>query len=172
MQNTNPNSKTPSIPQIGRSGRYWRLSMSQWLPLPPDELFKFFGDAMNLQEITPDLLSFKVVTPAPIDMKPGALIDYKLRVRGIPLRWRTRIATWDPPHRFTDEQLKGPYARWHHTHTFTAENSGTRCEDIVEYRPRGGPLAPLINRLFVQGDVAKIFAYRAKVLDEKFGGRE
>lgn len=157
------------MPQFTRQGRYWQLTMSQWLPLPPAELFPFFADAMNLQAITPKLLSFKVLTPGPIVMKPGTLIDYKLKVRGLPIRWTTRIATWDPPNRFSDEQLKGPYARWHHAHIFTEENGGTRCEDIVEYRPRGGPLAPLINKLFVQGDITKIFAYRTKVLEEKFG---
>ena len=71
---------------------------------------------------------------------------------------------------FTDEQLKGPYQRWHHTHTFTEENGGTRCDDLVDYRPPGGPLAPLINKLAVQRDVENIFAYRAKVLEEMFGG--
>lgn len=142
--------------------------MSQWLPRTPEELFAFFGDAYNLETITPDLLNFKVVTPAPIDMGPGTLIDYKLKVRGVPIRWRTLIETWDPPHRFTDEQLKGPYKRWHHTHTFTPENGGTRCDDLVEYAPPGGPLAPLINKLVVQRDVEKIFMHRAKVLEEMF----
>ncbi len=144
--------------------------MSQWLNQPREELFEFFGDATNLEKITPNLLSFKVVTPRPIEMKPGTLIDYKLKVRGIPIRWRTLIATWDRPEKFTDEQLKGPYKRWHHTHIFTEENGGTRCDDIVEYAPPGGPLAPLINKLVVQKDVEKIFMHRAKVLEEMFGG--
>ena len=158
-----------SKPQVQRTGRAWRLTMSQWLNAPREELFQFFADAYNLEKITPDLLSFKVVTPAPIDMKPGTLIDYKLKVRGVPIRWRTLIETWEPCDKFTDEQLKGPYKRWHHTHTFTDENGGTRCNDIVEYAPPGGPLAPLINKLVVQRDVEKIFAYRANVLAEMFG---
>ena len=159
-------------PTVQRTGRTWRLTMSQWLNKPREELFTFFSDAYNLEKITPGLLSFKVVTPAPIHMQPGTLIDYKLRVRGIPIRWRTLIATWDPPGRFTDEQLKGPYKRWHHTHTFTEEDGGTRCKDVVEYAPPGGPLAPLINSLLVQRDVESIFAHRATVLAEMFGGEQ
>lgn len=158
-------------PTVERAGKYWRLTMSQWLNQPREELFQFFGDATNLEKITPSMLGFKVVSPTPIDMKPGTLIDYKLKVRGIPIRWRTLIATWDPPNKFTDEQLKGPYKRWHHTHTFTEEDGGTRCDDLVEYAPPGGPLAPLINKLVVQKDVEKIFAHRAKILEDLFSGR-
>jgi hypothetical protein len=155
-------------PTITRDGKDWRLDMTQWLPLPPDELFTFFGDAHNLERITPDLLGFKVLTPAPIDMHAGTLIDYKLRVRGVPLRWRTRIEAWDPPHRFIDNQLRGPYQRWHHTHTFAPQDGGTRCTDVVRYRPPGGPLAPLINKLAVQRDVLAIFRHRAQWLDNHF----
>lgn len=156
-------------PVITRIGRTWQLTMNQWLNQPREALFDFFADAHNLEKITPSLLSFKVLTPGPITIAPGSLIDYKLKVRGIPIRWRTHIAAWDPPHRFIDEQLKGPYRRWHHTHTFIQEDGGTRCNDTVEYTPPGGPLAPLINRLVVQRDIEKIFAYRAKALVEMFG---
>jgi ligand-binding SRPBCC domain-containing protein len=156
-------------PTVERVGKVWRLTMSQWLNQPREEIFAFFGDATNLEKITPDLLNFRVVTPGPIDMKPGTLIDYKLKVRGIPIKWRTLIETWEPCDKFTDEQLKGPYKRWHHTHTFTEENGGTRCIDLVDYAPPGGPLAPLINKLVVQKDVEKIFTHRAKVLAEMFG---
>ena len=159
-------------PTIERDGRTWRLIMSQWLAKPPAELFPFFGDAHNLEQITPALLSFRVVTPGPIQMKPGTLIDYKLKVRGVPMRWTTKITEWDPPHRFRDEQLKGPYRQWVHTHTFVEEDGGTRCDDVVEYAPPGGPLAPLINRLAVENDVKQIFAYRAKVLAEMFGDQK
>lgn len=159
-------------PNVTRTGKTWQLTMSQWLNRPREELFRlFFGDADNLEKITPSMLGFKVITPTPIKMQPGTLIDYKLKVRGVPIRWRTLIATWDPCDTFTDEQIKGPYKRWHHTHTFTDEDGGTRCDDLVEYAPPGGPLAPLINQLFVQKDVEKIFAYRATVLAEMFGGK-
>lgn len=156
-------------PTITRDGKDWLLDMAQWLPLRPETLFTFFGDARNLERITPDLLGFKVLTREPIHMHAGTLIDYKLRVRGIPIRWRTRIEAWDPPHRFIDTQLRGPYKIWRHTHTFTAEDGGTRCVDRVRYRPPGGPLAPLINKLAVQRDVAKIFEHRARWLAEHFG---
>lgn len=159
-------------PAITRTGRTWQLTMSQWLNQPREALFAFFADAHNLEKITPSLLSFKVITPGPITIAPGSLIDYKLKVRGLPIRWRTHIKTWDPPHRFIDEQRKGPYRRWHHTHTFIEEAGGTRCNDLVEYSPPGGPLAPLINQLVVQRDIEKIFAYRAKVLAEMFGGEQ
>ncbi len=163
-----PNS-TPYQPVVTRHGRIWHLTMSQWLAKPPAELFTFFGDAFKLQEITPAILNFRVITPAPIHIQAGTLINYKLKVRGIPLRWTTRISDWNPPYSFRDEQLKGPYRQWIHTHTFTPENGGTRCDDLVEYAPPGGPLAPLINKLVVQRDVEQIFAYRAKVLAELFG---
>lgn len=169
-------------PRVRREGNQWVLTLSQWLPVPPSQLFPFFADAYNLEQLTPPLLRFHVVTPRPIDMQTGTLIDYRLRVRGMPIRWRTRIATWDPPHGFTDEQLRGPYRKWHHTHTFTPSAApldehgtmtdnrpGTRCEDRVEYRPPGGPLAPLINKLAVQRDVEAIFRYRAQVLAKTFG---
>lgn len=156
-------------PLVQRVGRCWQLTMSQWINRPRSELFTFFADATNLEKITPQLLGFKVLTPTPITMTPGTLIDYKLKVRGMPIRWRTLIATWDPPNKFTDEQLKGPYRRWHHTHTFTDEDGGTRCDDLVQYMPPGGLLAPVINKLFVQRDVEAIFAYRAQVLAQIFG---
>lgn len=155
---------------IRRQGRYWLLECRQTVPTPIDDLFPFFADAYNLQEITPNYLSFEVLTPRPIPMKPGALIDYKLRVRGLPIRWRTEISVWDPPHRFVDQQLKGPYERWHHTHTFEpSADGGTLCTDRVEYRPLGGPLAPIINTFFVQRDVVNIFKHRTVEIAKRFG---
>ena len=155
-------------PDIQRSGREWRVEMHQWLPVTPEVLFPFFADAHNLEQLTPALLQFHVLTPRPIDMASGTLIDYRLKVRGLPIRWRTEILDWDPPHGFVDTQLRGPYVLWHHTHRFEAERGGTRCTDIVRYRPRGGPLASIINRCFVQRDVQAIFRYRAERLAEMF----
>lgn len=154
---------------ITRDGRGWRLESRQWLALPPEELFPFFGDAHNLEKLTPALLKFQVLKPRPIPMGPGTLIDYRLKVRGLPIRWRTEILAWDPPHRFIDNQLRGPYRRWHHTHLFEPVDGGTRCTDIVHYELYGGPLAPLINRLLIQRDVQQIFAYREQVLAGIFG---
>jgi len=139
-----------------------------WLPRGRNEVFPFFADARNLSEITPPWVQFQVLTPAPIVMQPGALIDYRIRVHGLPIRWRTEITEWDPPHRFVDVQLRGPYTLWHHTHMFEEQDGGTLCIDKATYRPRGGAI---INRLFVRKDVHRIFAYRRKRLLELFPAR-
>src|SRR4051794_16227728 len=109
--------------------RTYVLTREQWIGRPIEEVFAFFGDAANLEAITPAWLRFSVLTPAPITMRPGALLDYRLGWHRVPLRWRTRIELWEPPHRFVDVQLKGPYRLWHHTHTFDEERGGTRMRD-------------------------------------------
>ena len=119
--------------------------------------FGFFADAGNLQRLTPPWLDFSILTPPPIEMAAGALIDYRIRVRGVPFRWQTEIAEWQPPFKFVDRQLKGPYRMWIHTHTFTAADGGTMVEDTVNYRPRGGAL---VNHLFVRRDLERIFVFR------------
>lgn len=139
-----------------------------WLPRPRSEVFPFFSEARNLEELTPPWLNFEVLTPAPIVMKPGLLIDYRIKIHGIPIRWRTEIIAWEPPHRFVDTQLSGPYTLWHHTHTFTERDGGTLCRDEVRYRPRGGAL---MNWLFVRADVERIFAYRQERLRQRFSGK-
>ncbi len=138
-----------------------------WLPRSREEIFDFFADAHNLQAITPEWLSFETLTPAPIVMRLGALIDYKLCVHGWPLRWRTKITVWEPPHRFVDEQLRGPYRQWIHEHRFVAKDGGTLCTDHVCYAVLGGEL---VNRMFVRRDVERIFAHRARRLAEFFAG--
>ena len=137
-----------------------------WLPLPPEELFSFFADAANLEALTPPWLHFQIVTPPPIAMREGALIDYRLRVHGIPLRWRTRINAWQPPYRFVDEQIRGPYRRWIHEHTFEARDGGTLVRDEVRYAV---PFDFIAHRWFVLPDVEKIFGYRAEALKQRFG---
>lgn len=138
-----------------------------WLPLPPEELFPFFADAANLDAITPPWLNFQIVTRPPIEMREGALIDYKLRVRGIPLRWRTRINVWCPPHRFEDEQIHGPYRQWIHEHTFEARDGGTLARDQVRYAV---PFDFIAHRWLVRPDVEKIFTFRQEALRGRFGG--
>jgi ligand-binding SRPBCC domain-containing protein len=133
-------------------------------------VFPFFADARNLERITPDLLRFRVLTPAPIQMRPGALIDYRLSLRGLPMRWQTQITSWDPPMRFEDRQLKGPYRQWWHTHLFAEADGGTTVRDEVRYRLRGPDLLTrAINRLLVQPDVSRIFAYRHGALEQALG---
>jgi ligand-binding SRPBCC domain-containing protein len=136
-----------------------------WLPLPPAELFSFFGDATNLDAITPPWLHFRIVTPLPIVMRDGTLIDYRLRVRGLRLRWRTRISAWQPPHRFLDEQLRGPYRQWIHEHTFESRDGGTLARDMVQYAV---PLDFLLHRWFVRPNIERIFQFRAAELKRRF----
>ncbi len=157
---------------VRRVGPDWVLQTSLWLPRPRTEVFEFFSDAHNLEDITPPILRFEVLTPKPIPMKAGALIDYKLKVRGLPIRWRTEIAIWEPEHRFVDTQIKGPYVRWWHEHTFEDHEGGTLCKDRVEYRPPGGPLAPIVNAIAVERDVRGIFDFRRKKLLELFPAQE
>ena len=136
------------------------------LPRPIDQVFPFFAAARNLETLTPPWLKFEVLTPEPITMRAGLTIDYKIRVRGLPIRWRTEIVTWEPPHRFVDVQLHGPYRFWHHTHTFEERDGATLCRDEVRYWPLGGAL---VDRLFVRNDVKGIFEFRRKKLTELFG---
>lgn len=140
------------------------FTQETFLPYPLDYVFDFFSNAQNLQALTPPSLHFQILTPLPIQMKPVALIDYKLKLFGIPFRWRTRIDTWQPPHQFSDSQIKGPYVKWVHTHTFEPVEGGVLMRDQVQYLAPGGPLEPLINRLFVTPQVQRIFAYRNKTL--------
>jgi ligand-binding SRPBCC domain-containing protein len=139
-----------------------------WLPRPVSEIFAFFSDAANLQTITPPWVNFEILTPQPITLRRGALIDYRLRIHALPVRWQTEITAWEPPHRFVDEQKRGPYRQWIHEHRFTAHNGGTQCSDAVRYAVLGGDV---INRLFVRRDVEKIFAFRRHKLEEILGRR-
>ena len=155
---------------IVRNSFGWRLEASITLMASLDVVFDFFSRARNLQELTPPWLKFDVLTPEPIVMQPGTLIDYRIIIHGIPIRWRTEITRYEPPAIFTDRQLRGPYSLWDHTHTFEAISPEvTQARDIVVYRPRGGVLAPLLNSLFVQRDVERIFAFRHAMLAERFG---
>lgn len=138
------------------------------IPEALDVVFPFFSNAANLQRITPPWLSFEVTSPTPIDMKSGQTIDYRLRVRGFPLRWRSEITEWEPPYRFVDEQIRGPYKVWRHEHTFSEREGNTLCEDDVVYAVFGGSL---VNRLLVEPDVKRIFEYRRKRLLEIFAGK-
>ena len=144
------------------------LHQELWLPKPRSELFPFFADARNLEVITPPWLRFEIASPTPIRMQPGTLIDYNLRVYGIPFRWRSEITVWEPPYRFVDEQRKGPYRRWIHEHRFEERDGGTLCVDHVRYAVLGGAV---IERLFVRRDIARIFSFRTEKLNELMGGR-
>ncbi len=143
----------------------YHLSRSLLVPRPLDEVFEFFGDARNLERLTPAFLKFKILTPPPIVMRPGTMIDYRISLRGLPMRWRSEITEWQPPFSFVDEQRRGPYRKWVHRHTFVAEPGGTRVSDDVEYDVIGGGL---VHTLFVKRDLERIFNYRLTVLGELF----
>jgi ligand-binding SRPBCC domain-containing protein len=137
------------------------LERSQRLALPAERAFAFYADALNLEAITPPWLAFRVTTTGPIEMRPGALIDYRLRLHGIPVRWRTRIEAWEPSRRFVDVQVRGPYALWEHTHTFEPDGPhAVVIRDRVRYALPFGPLGRLAHALFVRRDLERIFDYR------------
>ncbi|HEY1684268.1 MAG TPA: SRPBCC family protein [Tepidisphaeraceae bacterium] len=136
-------------------------------PAPVEKVFPFFTDVRNLQRITPPWLDFKILSPGDIEMRKGALIDYKLKIRGIPVRWQSEITAWEPPVRFVDEQLHGPYKMWIHEHRFEERDGGTMCIDHVRYAVPGGAL---VEKFLVRPDIEKIFAHRVQVLKEVFGG--
>ena len=137
------------------------LRREQVLDVPIETAFEFFSRAENLEAITPPLLRFRITTPGPIEMQAGTVIRYRLRLRGVPVSWLTRIEEWDPPHGFVDRQIRGPYALWHHTHTFEAIDAGhTRMVDVVRYGHRLGPLGSLAERLVVRRDLERIFDFR------------
>lgn len=146
------------------------LRATAYIDRPLDEVFPFFAAAENLERITPPSLRFRVTTPTPIEMRVGTLIDYRLRLNGVPFGWRTEISEWDPPRAFTDRQLEGPYHTWVHRHTFEPEGRGTFMVDEVRYRlplwPLGDVALPIVRR-----QLAGIFRYRAQSLAEHFAGR-
>jgi ligand-binding SRPBCC domain-containing protein len=146
------------------------LRREQRLPRPPEVVFPFFADAGNLEAITPRFLEFRIVTPRPIAMRVGALIEYRLRLHGAPVSWLTRIEEWDtdPTHpRFVDMQLTGPYRLWHHTHEFAPDGAGaTIMRDTVRYALPYGPLGEIARRAFVARDLERIFDHRRERVAE------
>lgn len=149
--------------------KVFELRAESWVPKPLAATFDFFSKAENLQELTPPWVHFQILSPLPIEMKPGAIIEYKLRVHGIPIRWRTEIERWNPPYEFSDVQKRGPYQLWHHTHRFSEARGGTLIEDYVRYALPFGVLGQLANALQVSKDVRQIFTYRDQRVRELLG---
>jgi ligand-binding SRPBCC domain-containing protein len=145
------------------------LERTQLVPRPRAEVFEFFADAHNLERLTPGFLHFQILTPAPIALRPGALIDYRLSLFGVGFRWRTEIEIYEPGVRFVDVQRRGPYRRWHHTHTFADAPGGTLIGDRVEYQLPFGPLGELARVLMVRRQVETIFEHRRKVIEAMWG---
>ena len=133
-----------------------RFETQIWLPHRHQQVFKFFADPINLNRLTPAWLHFEMLT-APAEIRQGSLLDYRLRLRGIPLRWQSQIEIWEPPLRFVDRQTRGPYSLWVHEHTFVA--------DRVDYAVPGGSL---VQKCFVAPDLRRIFQYRQSVLQNIF----
>jgi ligand-binding SRPBCC domain-containing protein len=148
--------------------RFHTLRRRQWIPRPVDEVFAFFSDARNLEEITPSWLGFRILTPGRIRIAEGTRIRYRLRLHGIPVGWETEIRRWNPPDRFVDVQLRGPYQLWHHTHRFEPKDGGTLMTDTVRYRLPLGVIGRIVHHLEVRRDVERIFDYRAQRIQESF----
>ncbi|MPZ75565.1 MAG: CDP-paratose 2-epimerase [Deltaproteobacteria bacterium] len=142
-----------------------RLQTRLWLPQPRDRIFQFFADPFNLERLTPDWLRFETLTKQTTEIREGVLLDYRLRIRGLPIRWQSRIADWNPPHRFVDRQTKGPYRLWVHEHTFVEDKDGTLVGDDVQYAVPGGRL---VQKFLVAPDLDRIFKYRHQVLQTLF----
>lgn len=141
--------------------RVHSLERRQRVELPIERAFDFYGDAGNLERITPPWLDFEITTPKPIEMGAGTLLDYRLRLHRVPIRWRTKIEIWEPPRRFVDVQVKGPYSLWEHTHEFAEDGpEATIIVDRIRYSIPFGPLGELADRLLVRRDLRQIFDYR------------
>jgi ligand-binding SRPBCC domain-containing protein len=139
-------------------------------PLP--EVFSFFSKPENLALLTPEHLGFMILTPSPVEMRRGAIIDYTIQQMGIPIRWRSIITAYEPPYQFVDEQLKGPYSFWHHTHTFSESDDGTLIHDVVRYSMPFGVFGRIAHRLFVRRRLEQIFQYRSQIIDKLLSGEQ
>jgi ligand-binding SRPBCC domain-containing protein len=134
------------------------------LEQPVEEVFDFFSRAENLELLTPPSLKFRIMTPLPIEMREGAIIDYRMRLNGVPMKWRSEITVWEPPHRFVDIQVRGPYILWVHEHLFVDLGGRTEMTDTVQYQVPGGLVEPLIHGLFVGPALCNIFDFRADAI--------
>ena len=145
------------------------LTSHQHVSAGLEEVFVFFGEPENLARITPPWLGFQILTPSPVKMREGSLIDYQISLGPFPTRWRTMITAFDPPHLFVDEQLSGPYSFWHHTHRFEATGRGTNITDEIRYLLPFGSLGTLVHALFVRRQLKGIFDHRRRVIAGQFG---
>lgn len=143
-----------------------QLDREQFVPRPLSEVFPFFADAHNLEQLTPSFLNFSILTPQPIQMQAGTLIDYRIKLYGVPMRWRTLISAWEPPYRFVDEQIRGPYSIWWHEHTFAERDGGTVITDRVRFR---SPLSALTHPMFIRDQLQRIFAFRYAQIEKLLG---
>tara|TARA_B100001540_G_C15351853_1_gene437248 strand:- start:46 stop:507 length:462 start_codon:yes stop_codon:yes gene_type:complete len=148
--------------------KVYKLKFEQNINRPLEEVFSFFSKPENLSLITPKKLCFEILTPTPIKMKEGQLIDYTIKLFKKEIRWRTLITEYDYPKKFVDQQLKGPYSMWHHTHKFTDCGDSVHMIDEVSYSVPFGVLGRFVNFLFIKKDLQEIFDYRRDVIDNYF----
>ena len=148
--------------------KLYTIESNQFINKPIEEVFQFFSKPENLSVITPAKLGFKILSPNPIKMEVGRLIDYNIYLLGIPIHWRTLITDYEPPNMFVDQQIKGPYTMWHHTHTFHKVKGGVEIKDRVVYSIPFGFLGRLLNYLWIKRDLNNIFLHRKKVIDKLF----
>lgn len=147
----------------------YTLKRTQRFPYPVDQVFSFFQMPENLALITPAWLDFRILSPAPIVMRQGTLIDYTIRWLSFPIHWTTLVSGYDPPHRFVDEQIRGPYALWHHTHTFVEKEGWTEMTDEVRYALPMGFIGRLARAVVVRHQLDGIFDHRSRVIGQLFG---
>lgn len=138
----------------------------QFLPEPPQKVFPFFQDAYNLEQITPPTLNFHIKKMSTTEIHKGTLIDYTIKIHGIPAKWKTKIEEWQPPYKFTDTQMQGPYREWRHTHEFKEFCGGTLLIDKVHYRLPMGYLGWIVGNNFVRKDVEQIFSFRRRFISK------
>ena len=146
--------------------KIYNLKRRQMIARPRQDVFKFFEQPENLEKITPSSVGFSILTPRPITMNAGTVLDYTIRLLGIPVRWTTLISDYDPPNRFSDVALRGPYSFWHHTHTFKENERGTIMIDEVRYALPFGLIGRIVHSLWVKRQLDGIFDYRASVIGE------
>lgn len=153
----------------GMAAKTYTLAFEQQVPRQLPEVFEFFSRAENLEILTPPWLNFKILEVKPQPVRQGTLINYSLRVHGIPLRWTSEIVEWEPPHLFVDLQLCGPYKLWRHEHHFEPREGGTLISDTISLALPLGFLGQLAYKIKVQSDVQEIFAFREEKICALFG---
>jgi ligand-binding SRPBCC domain-containing protein len=148
----------------------YTLRREQFIARPVADVFPFFSNTANLQQITPAFLDFTILTPQPVEIRRGTILDYRIRWYFIRILWRTMIVEWKPPHGFVDVQIKGPYKLWRHAHAFEESQGGTRMVDSVSYELPLGILGDIAHSLKVRSDLERIFDYRRDRIQEIFAG--
>ncbi|MBT3589663.1 MAG: SRPBCC family protein [Candidatus Marinimicrobia bacterium] len=152
--------------------KIYKITTKQIIKRPLVEIFAFFSRPENLSLITPDHLDFKILTPPPIEMKKGALIDYIIRIFKAPIHWQTLITSYEPPYKFVDKQIKGPYKYWHHTHTFVEGSDGVEIHDEIQYSVPFGIIGKLLHAIWIKNNLNYIFEYRREVIHNLFNSKD